>query len=357
MDFLNIDTQPAATLLEIPPEKRAEKLASLGAPAYRAKQIAAWIFQKRATSYDPMTNLPETLRRKLSEELPLFSTRLRKVDQAEDTTQKFLLELADGETVETVLLRDDRGHRTVCLSTQVGCGMDCAFCASGLGGLVRNLTRAEILEQMLTAAQQLPKQDRISHVVVMGMGEPLLNWENVASALDEVTSPNAMDISQRRITISTVGVPGGIAKVARAERTYHLAVSLHAPNQRLREELIPAAKNLHLRKLLSDCNTYFNATGRRVTYEYVLLEGINDSEADARELGELLRDRIALVNLIPYNPVSELKQFRRPKPPQIKRFADELHRCGVKVEVRMRKGSAIRAACGQLRRANATSKK
>lgn len=296
-----------------------------------------------------MTDLPKALRLELASALPLWTTKVRRHHASEDGTEKLLLETADGETVECVLLRDDKDHRTACISTQIGCAMGCTFCATGMDGLVRNLTKGEILEQLVRLAGLLPREERLSHVVVMGMGEPLANLDNLLAALETATSPKGLGISARRITISTVGLPRGIRRLGDAGPQYHLAVSLHAPNDTLRNQLIPANRNVGIGAILEATDDYFAKTRRRVTFEVVLLAGVNDSAASANELANLLCGKPVLVNLIPFNPVPELP-FETPSPASVVRFAGTLENAGIAVQTRFRKGDKIEAACGQLRR-------
>ncbi|MBN1909388.1 MAG: 23S rRNA (adenine(2503)-C(2))-methyltransferase RlmN [Pirellulales bacterium] len=336
-------------LLDRPFETLPTWLAERGVPAYRAGQVTTWLFKRRADGFDEMTDLPQTLRAELAEAFAIWTTTVAAHQRADDGTEKMLVELADGQRVECVLLRDDRHHRTVCLSTQVGCAMGCAFCASGMDGLVRNLTSGEILEQLLRLQQLLGPDERLSHIVVMGMGEPLANLDGLLPALAVAASPEGLGISARRITLSTVGLPGGIERLAREGVPYHLAVSLHAADDRLRTELIPSNRGTGVRALVAATDAYFEATGRRVTFEYVLLAGVNDRVEDADALVGLLRGRPALVNLIPFNPVDELP-YRTPGSADVARFADRLARSGLTVKTRYRKGDRIDAACGQLRR-------
>jgi 23S rRNA (adenine2503-C2)-methyltransferase len=327
--------------------------AERGLGGYRAGQVRRWLFQRRAGGFDEMTDLPKTVRQQLAGEFQIWTARIAARRQAEDGTEKLLLELADAERTECVLLRDDREHCAVCISTQVGCAMRCAFCASGLGGLVRNLTSGEIVEQMLHLQRLLGPEERLSHVVVMGMGEPLLNLEGLLPALAEAAAPDGLGISARRITISTVGLPEGIRRMADENLQYHLAVSLHAADNGLRDRLVPANRGVGTAALLAAADEYFAKTGRRVTFEYVLLGGINDGAEHARQLVALLRGRPALVNVIPYNPAAGLP-FRAPRRVVAERFAAALADGGLTVHVRRRKGSTIEAACGQLRRDAAT---
>jgi 23S rRNA (adenine2503-C2)-methyltransferase len=336
-------------LLDWFPDRLQSWLAERGQPAYRAGQIRQWILRRRVDEFDQMTDLPKELRAQLAGEFFLWSSRPVAHQRADDGTEKLLLELSDRERIECVLLRDDRHHRTACISTQVGCGMGCAFCASGLGGLVRNLTTGEILEQLLHLDRLLPPGERLSHIVVMGMGEPLANLDRLLPALASATDSQGLGIGARRVTISTVGLPAGIARLADASVQYHLAISLHAPDDALRNQLVPANRAVGIRALLEAADGYFQKTGRRITYEYVLIEGVNAEPRHARALAALLRGRKALVNLIPLNPVPELP-YRPPPWNQIERFVQLLQAGGVNVHVRYRKGDQIEAACGQLRR-------
>ena len=327
---------------------------SLEIPAYRIAQVRHWIFAQKTTEFSQMINLPKNVRSSLAEQ---FGTILRGKNlahhQSDDSSQKLLIELEDGERIECVLLRNDRHHRTACVSTQVGCAMRCAFCASGLNGYVRNLTRSEILEQLLRLNALLPDHERLTHIVVMGIGEPMLNLDALLSALDVATSAEGLNMSVRRVTISTVGIPAGIRKLADAVvqggHGYKLAVSLHAPNDELRSQIIPYNCHSGIADVLSATDEYFQKTGRRVTFEYTLIEGVNDQPEHVVQLAELLRDRTAIVNVIPLNPVPELK-YRSPSSKAVQRFIEQLEHRGIQVKVRFRKGDKIFAACGQLRR-------
>jgi 23S rRNA (adenine2503-C2)-methyltransferase len=320
-----------------------------GLPGYRAKQVRKWVFERRAGGFDEMTDLPLALRSRLAEEFSIWSSRIAAHTVSEDGAEKLLFEQADGNRVECVLLRDDRHHRTVCLSSQIGCAMKCAFCATGIDGVVRNLAAEEIFEHTLQLQRLLPPEERLSNIVVMGMGEPLMNLEGVLPALALAASPEGLGIGVRRVTISTVGLPKGIRQLADADCPYHLAVSLHAPDDEIRDRLVPANRGVGIAAILSAADYYFEKTGRRVTYEYVLLAEINDRPEHARQLAELLRGRPSLVNLIPYNPVPELP-FRTPASADTAKFAEILTQHGITAAIRYRKGDRISAACGQLRR-------
>ena len=323
-------------------------LAERGHPAYRQRQIRRWLFERRAEDFREMTDLPATLREEIAAEFRIWTTRIVKRSRAGDGTEKLLLELDGGGRIECVLLRDGP-RRSICISSQVGCAMGCVFCASGLDGVDRNLTAGEIVEQMLRLRQLLPSDERLSHIVVMGMGEPLANLNHLLPALEEARSEDGLGISVRRITISTVGLPPAIDRLARSEPHYQLAVSLHAPNDALRNQLVPVNKRTGLKQILDASDRYFEASGRRLTFEYVLLGGVNDQADQARQLAALLGGRPALLNVIPYNPVSGLP-YRTPSPTAQQRFRTILEQAGLNVQFRQRKGDQISAACGQLRR-------
>jgi 23S rRNA (adenine2503-C2)-methyltransferase len=329
-----------------------------GVPAYRAEQVRQWLFAGRAETFEAMSNLPKQLREKLATEFTIWTTAIERHHRAADDTEKLLLRLHDGHHIECVLLRDG-GRRTICISSQVGCAMGCVFCASGLDGVVRNLTAGEIVEQMLRLQRLLPKADaagrvngseeRLSHIVVMGMGEPLANLDRLLPALSEATSPTGLGISHRRITISTVGLPPAIDRLAELDARFQLAVSLHAPDDELRNQLVPVNKNIGLAAIVEAADRYFETSGRRLTFEYVVLGGLNDKPEHARKLAALLRGRLALVNLIPYNAVRGLA-YQTPARKDVQQFVQILEEAGLNVQIRERKGDEINAACGQLRR-------
>jgi 23S rRNA (adenine2503-C2)-methyltransferase len=323
-------------------------LAANGEPAYRAAQIRRWLFERRAASFDAMTDLPKELRAKLAAEFVIWTTKIARHSKAADGTEKLLLQTDDGERIECVLLRDGN-RRTICISSQVGCAMGCVFCASGLDGVIRNLRGGEIIEQMLQLARLLPPDERLSHIVVMGMGEPLANLDHLLAALGEAANPTGLGISHRRITISTVGLPPAMRRLAELDARYQLAVSLHAPNDELRNQLVPVNKNIGLKSVIEAADHYFEVSGRRLTFEYVLLGELNDRPEHARELAELLQGRLALLNVIPYNPVPGLP-YKTPTRKAQDRFLEILTASSINVQVRERKGDEINAACGQLRR-------
>ncbi len=342
------------SFLECDKSDATSTLADLGLPKFRLGQVRRWIFSRGVFEFDQMTDLSKTTRQILAERFgSVLRGRALARTPAPDDTEKLLLEWPDGERVECVLLRDDRNHRTGCISTQVGCAMGCRFCASGMDGFVRNLTRGEILEQILRLNSLLPGNERLTHLVVMGIGEPLLNLDALLSALDDATATDGLDMSVRRVTISTVGIPKGIRDLAQAvkqsKKSYKLAVSLHAPDDTLRTSIIPQNRHSGIAEILSATDDYFAQTGRRVTFEYTLLAGVNDGDEQARELVALLRGRTAVVNVIPFNPVRELA-FCTPSSQTIRRFVQRLENGGLQVKIRFRKGDGINAACGQLRR-------
>ncbi|URR36871.1 23S rRNA (adenine(2503)-C(2))-methyltransferase RlmN [Thermosynechococcus sp. HN-54] len=315
-----------------------------GQPSYRAQQLHQWLYQKGVRSLKDITVFPQQWRDALAD-VEIGRSDIRYRHDAQDGTVKLLLALADGETIETVGIPS--GDRlTVCVSSQVGCPMACDFCATGKGGYRRNLASHEIIDQVLTIQSEMGH--RVSHVVFMGMGEPLLNLPAVIQA---VTCLNRdIGIGQRHITISTVGIPQQIQRLAQYQLQTTLAVSLHAPNQSLREQLIPSAKHYPLGQLIADCRAYVEHTGRRVTFEYTVLAGVNDRPQHAEELAQLLRGFQSHVNLIPYNPIAEAT-YQRPSDQRLRQFLTQLHALGVTASIRRSRGLDRQAACGQLRQA------
>jgi 23S rRNA (adenine2503-C2)-methyltransferase len=334
-------------LLDLDRAALADWCVQQGEGAYRADQIRRWVFGKRVDSFDEMHDVPKGLREKLAGEFTLFEADVLRHQIASDRTEKLLLELADGEHVECVLMRET-SRRTVCISTQVGCAMGCVFCASGMFGVKRNLSTGEILEQVLRLDRLLKDNQRITNVVVMGIGEPLANLPALLPALDTLNEKGGLGLGARRITVSTVGLPEKIRQLADHGKPYNLAVSLHAPNDVLRTRIVPVNDKIGIEAILEAADAYFDKTGRRVTYEYVLLRGLNDGIEQARELGALLKARNAHVNLIPMNPVEPL-HLDAPSPVQVQQFVAALEQAGVNVTLRKRKGADIDAACGQLR--------
>lgn len=323
----------------------------MGEPRYRGRQLALWIYGRRAASAAQMTDLPQPVRRRL-EELAAISrlSLVRLSDAAQDHTTKALLRLPDGATLETVLMRYDDGRRTVCVSTQVGCAMGCTFCATGLAGFVRNLSAGEITDQVLFLQQETG--ERVTHVVFMGMGEPLANYDATRRAVHLLNAPYGVRIGMRHLTISTVGLVPQIRRLAQERLQLTLAISLHAATDELRSRLVPANRRWPIAEVLSAARQYAETTGRRVTFEYVLMAGVNDGEDDARRLARLLSGWGAHVNVIPWNPVHGTR-FRRPPANAVSRFARVLRSGGISATVRLDRGVDIDAACGQLRRTRA----
>jgi 23S rRNA (adenine2503-C2)-methyltransferase len=320
-------------------------------PSYRAKQLFGWLYQQRVTSFDDMTNLPKSLRQKLNERSRIVSAKeiLRQVSKV-DGTVKFLLEWPDAVTVESVLMRHDYGN-SVCVSTQVGCKMGCTFCASTLGGMIRQMTAGEMVEQLLFSQRLLDAAkggERVSSVVLMGSGEPMDNYDAAMKFIDIIHDPSGLNIGLRHITISTVGLVPGIIRLADDGRPITLAVSLHAPNDQLRSSMMPVNKAYPIAKLMEACRYYVQKTGKRISFEYALVGGKNDSLEEARQLAELLKGIPSHVNLIPVNYVPERNYQRTPKD-QIQAFMNELKRLGVNATIRREMGHDISAACGQLR--------
>lgn len=318
-------------------------LAGLEEPSYRAKQLAEWIYGKGVSDFDLITNFSAELRRKLAESAKISRSKIVKRSVSRDGTTKFLLELSDGQRIESVLLPyEDRV--TVCVSTQVGCPIGCLFCATGKGGFVRNLTAGEIIDQVLTLQSEGGR--RVTNVVYMGMGEPLLNYDFV---LKSVRILNAeVRIAMRKITISTVGIISRIKQLQEENLQLNLAISLHAPTDDLRREMIPYAESSTVRELVNVCKNYANATGRRVTYEYLLIEDVNDDLQCANALAGLLKGSLASVNLIPFNTVDG-SDYKRSLPEAVNVFREVLETAGIETTQRFEKGLSVVGACGQLR--------
>ena len=322
-----------------------------GIKKYRAMQVFRWLYEKGAVSFEEMTNLSKADRELLSEHFNLGSgsvKAIRELASGDGLTNKVLLEFPDKACVETVVMHHDYGY-SVCLSSQVGCNMNCAFCASGISGFERNLTAGEILAQVYYFQRLLQvKGERVSRVVVMGSGEPMLNLDNVLHALDILHSDYGLCIGYRNMTISTCGIIPGIAKLTAAGRTINLAVSLHAASDSLRTKLMPINKTYNYLKVIAEADAYEKNNGRQVMYEYILLAGINDSKADAQALADTLQRKNCVVNLIPANPVPE-KGFARPNQQAIDDFFQTLKTRKINVTLRKEMGKDINAACGQLR--------
>ena len=322
-------------------------LVSLGEKPFRTAQIYQWMHEKLASSFDDMTNLSKVLRQKLQDACEYVSLEKVRVQISQiDGTRKYLFRLADGNVIESVLMRYKHGN-SVCISSQAGCRMGCAFCASTIGGLQRNLSSSEMLGQIYQI--QKITQERVSNVVVMGTGEPLDNYENFLNFVHLLTDEHGLNISQRNVTVSTCGIVPKILELAKEHLQITLALSLHGSTQEKRKRLMPVANKYHLPEVLDACDTYFRETGRRVTFEYSLVHGVNDTEEDARELTALLKPRNCHLNLIPVNPVRE-RDFVRPSRKNALNFKNKLEKSGINVTIRREMGSDIDGACGQLRR-------
>lgn len=321
-----------------------------GGQAFQARQLLHWTWKHGVERFEHMRNVPARLRAALAADHTVRSTSLARADQAGDGTEKLLLRLFDGETVECVIIPD--GERTtLCVSTQVGCPVACVFCASGLFGVRRNLSQGEIAEQVLIARSRLGSGRSLTNLVVMGMGEPMLNLDALLPALQRIHDPAGINMGARRITVSTSGYPRQMERFAAADPSYNLAVSLHAADDTLRKELVPTASH-PVDEIVAAAHRYFGQKGREVTYEVVLLEGVNDRPQDAAAMVDTLGKLPCTVNLIPWNPVPEITQARglhRPGAGRVDAFADALRRGGLNVTVRRQRGADRSAACGQLR--------
>ena len=318
----------------------------MGQPAFRAKQVYTWL-HKGVRSYDEMTNLPKTLRETLAERYPLYTpVPVRRQESAKDGTIKYLWKLADGNCVETVLMRYHYGN-TVCISTEVGCRMGCAFCASTIGGLVRRLEPYEMLDEVLFT--QIDSGLPISHIVLMGIGEPLDNFDNVMRFLELVNSEEGMNISMRHISLSTCGLVPKIDALAERKLQISLAISLHGPNDEVRDRIMPVNKAYPIDELLAACRRYYAATSRRIHFEYAMIDGVNDRERDAKELLSRLKGLPAHINMIPLNHVEE-SPLKPSSKAAVAAFQKILEDGGITATVRRTLGSDIDASCGQLRR-------
>ena len=327
-------------------EEIGDILKELGQPAFRAGQIFTWL-HKGVRSYEEMTNLPKNLRQILAEKYPICPPKVvRRQESSRDGTIKYLWELGDGNCVETVLMRYRYGN-TVCISTEVGCPMGCAFCASTLGGLVRRLEPFEMLDQVLFT--QVDSGLPVSHIVLMGIGEPLDNFDNVMRFLELVNSPEGMNISMRHISLSTCGLVPKIDELAKRKLQLTLSVSLHAPNDQVRGTIMPVNRAYPMDELLAACRRYYEATSRRISFEYAMINGVNDRESDAQELLRRLKGLPAHFNLIPLNHVEE-SPLKPSTKAAVARFQQILEDGGIPTTVRRTLGGDIDASCGQLRR-------
>ncbi|MBA3721020.1 MAG: 23S rRNA (adenine(2503)-C(2))-methyltransferase RlmN [Parachlamydiaceae bacterium] len=333
---------------DLTPEEWIQWFKDHGEKEFQAKQFLKWIYEKGVLNWEGMTNLSKDLREKLSQHIRLSTLKLVRVTESKDLeTFKFLWELHEGNFVETVLICSE-SRRTVCVSSQVGCPARCAFCASGQQGFSRNLRPTEIIEQIILINQWLSKKnERVCHVVYMGMGEPLKNYEAVMQSIRLLCHPDLLNISQRRITVSTVGIVDAIRRMANEGLKVNLVLSLHAPNQLIRKKIIPYARQYPLDDILSAMDEYSKQTKRDITFEYTLLAGVNDHPDHAHELAHLLKGKQCTVNLIPYNPVPGIR-LHRPDKKAIKDFRSVLFGCKIVNTCRYTKGDDIAAACGQL---------
>lgn len=331
-----------------PYEELEQLVVELGEKPYRARQIYEWVYQHQATSYDQMTNLPLSLRDQLEEIAPFQALELATKQVSLDGTEKFLFRLHDGHLIESVLMVYDWGY-SICITTQVGCNIGCSFCASGLLGKSRDLTSGEIVAQVLEVERLSGK--KISNIVVMGIGEPFDNFDNLMKSLYTINHPWGLNIGARHITVSTSGIVPMIYKFADLKTQFNLALSLHAPNNELRTKLMKVNKAFPLADVMEAIKYYVKTTNRRITFEYIMLNGENDLPQYAHELSDLIRGINAYVNLIPYNAVSELKYARSDKHVMLE-FYDILKKRGITATLRQEKGHDIAAACGQLRSVN-----
>jgi len=343
----------STNLLDLSPAEMEDLASSLAAPRYRGRQLAQWIFTKGVTDLDAMSDLPKELRAALAAQTTIDLPEVERRTPSQDGSQKLVLRYRDGARVQAVLMPD--GDRlTLCVSTQVGCGFGCAFCYTGTMGLDRNLSAGEIVAQVMVARAGLAPGERITHVVYMGMGEPLANYAATVKSLRLLTDPLALAFSPRRITVSTVGLVSGIERLAKESLRVNLAISLHATGNETRDRIMPVNRGFAIEELLAACRRFPLPFRQRMTFEYVLLEGINDSVEDARRLVKLLKGIRGKVNLIPFNDW-EGSGFARPPMSRILDFQTVLLEHGLRATVRWSKGEDIGAACGQLREETVTA--
>lgn len=322
-------------------------LEKMGEKPFRAKQIFEWLHQKNVNSFNEMTNISKELRTKLNQETIIDNLKIiKKLESLSDDTIKYLFALSDKNIIESVFMKYDYGN-TVCISSQVGCNMGCKFCASTVNGLVRNLTVSEMLNQVYCIKKDL--NQKISNIVIMGSGEPFNNYSNLIEFINIINSPLGLNIGQRHITISTSGLVDKIYDFTDENLQVTLAVSLHAPNDEIRKNIMPIAKKYTLDKLIEACKYYTNKTNRRITFEYALIDNLNDSVQNAKELAKLIRHMLCHVNLIPINEIKE-NQLKKSSQSKVNEFAKILNSYGIETTIRRKLGTDIDAACGQLRR-------
>lgn len=323
------------------------EIINLGEKSFKAGQIYSWLHKKGATDFDEMTDISKDLREKLKKNYDIYNCSIeKKLVSVYDNTVKYLFKLHDGELIESVVMKYKYGY-TICVSSQVGCKMGCTFCASGIAGFVRNLEPSEILSQIYTAQRDL--DIRISHIVMMGVGEPLDNFDNVMKFLSMVSDDKGINIGMRNISLSTCGAVSGIYKLMEKKLQLTLSISLHAPNDKIRSQTMPINKRWNIDELLKACRDYTKATSRRISFEYAMISGVNDSDECAMELGKRLKGMLCHVNLIPVNSVKE-RDYKKSSDNRIKQFISVLEKYGINVTVRRTLGSDINASCGQLRR-------
>ena len=327
-------------------EELQEEMLAIGEKGFRSRQIYSWIHEKLVDDFEEMTNLPKALRQKLEAAYEIRRVEMEKRQISKiDGTNKFLFCLKDGNMVESVLMKYKHGN-SVCISSQVGCRMGCRFCASTLDGLERNLTPSEMLRQVYQI--QKITGERVSNIVIMGTGEPLDNYDNFLKFIHMVSDEHGLNISQRNITASTCGIVPNIRRLAEEKLQITLALSLHGSNQEKRRSLMPVANKYELHEVLEACDYYFEKTGRRITFEYSLVHGVNDTPEDAKELMGILKDRNCHLNLIPVNPIKE-RNYEKPDKKSAENFKNKLEKNGINVTIRREMGRDINGACGQLR--------
>ena len=337
-------------IMSLLPEELEQFIADMGQPKFRAKQLFEWLHQKRVVDFDEMSNIPAAMRQKLKESCFIAAPReSRRQQSADGSTIKLLLELYDGNKIESVLMRHDYGN-SLCISSQVGCRMGCRFCASTIGGKVRDLLPSEMLGQVYAVSRLLGL--KVDSLVMMGIGEPLDNFNNVMRFLELIKHPQGLNLSHRHISLSTCGVVPRIDELADKKLQLTLSISLHACDNETRDKIMPVNKSYDINRLLDSCKAYFAKTGRRISYEYSLISGVNDSPEQAKKLLKLLGDQSCHVNLIPVNPVEETG-FKRGSRKEAERFCKILNDGGISATIRREFGTDIDAACGQLRRKDA----
>ena len=344
MTMENIDNRIDIKSMTI--DELEELLVSMGDKKFRGKQIFSWLHEKLVVSFDDMTNLSKPLREKLEEKCRITALKAETVQVSKiDGTSKFLFELYDGNLIESVFMKYHHGN-SVCISSQVGCKMGCRFCASTLNGCVRNLSPSEMLDQIYRISRDT--NERVSNVVIMGSGEPMDNYDNVIKFIELLNSERGLNISQRNITVSTCGIVPKIKELADLKLQITLAISLHAPNDELRKTMMPIANKYSIAEIMDACRYYLDKTGRRISFEYSLVKGVNDTKECANELIELVKGLNCHINLIPVNPIKE-RDYEQSEKNSIKNFKDMLERKGINATVRREMGRDIDGACGQLR--------